>query len=151
MKKYLHFLLCANCEFVEKSVPSASLSLAVSLALSPTLQKTESNTSFSQFLSADDHMCCGFDQALGTSVCSHPLSLLSSTHFLIQQKYVLMCVSVCVCVCVCVSTGHSVGVRGLMSPGGSEVKEVMAAMLLEFHMRASLSCLRFVKFTLASL
>lgn len=38
-----------------------------------------------------------------------------------------------------------------MSPEGSEVKEVMATVLLEFHMRALFSCPSFVKFTLASL
>lgn len=52
--------------------------------------------SFSHFLSADDHMCAGFSQALGTSVCSHPLSLLSSAYYLIQHKYLVVCKCVCV-------------------------------------------------------
>lgn len=56
--------------------------------------------SFSHFLSDDDHLCVGFSQALGTSVNSHPLSLLSSAHNLLQQKYAAVCLIVCACASV---------------------------------------------------
>lgn len=54
-------------------------------------------------------MCAGFSQALGTSVFSHPLSLLSSAHFLIQQKYVMVCVYVYV---LGLEVNESWGVKG---------------------------------------
>lgn len=74
-------------------------------------------------------MRVGFAQALGTSVCLHPLSLLSSANVLIKPKCLLMfahmCVSLraCVCVCVCAREHQCYHSQrpldlGLMSPGG---------------------------------
>lgn len=86
-----------SCRFKEKSV------LSLTISLSPTPKDRESNMSFSHFLSAYDHLCVGFTQAFGTSVYSHPLSLLSSAQYLLKHKYV----------CVCVwQAGHCVWLRG---------------------------------------
>lgn len=114
-RKYVNVMFCKG--FMEKSVLCLYLSLCLSLCSHP---ETESNTSFFHFLSADDHMCAGFTLLLDTSVCSHPLSLLSSTHFfLIKQQSV----SVRVCLCVwgseerCCHTHRPLRQdKGLMSP-----------------------------------
>lgn len=90
-KKHLHFLNFKHCGLIEKSLLSPSSSIP------PTPKDGESNMSFSHFLSAHDHLCVGFSQALGTSVYSHPLSLLSTAHYLHQQKNVEHHVCACVC------------------------------------------------------
>lgn len=105
--------------------------------------------SFSHFLSADDHLCVGFSQALGTSVYSHPLSLLSSAHFLRQQKYA--CVSSGEECCYHTGTGHAVCFRVNESWGVKSQEGATATVSLEFHIRATFSCPNFVKFILASL
>lgn len=68
--------------------------------MSPTPKDTESKHEFLSLPLCWWPSVCWFQPGTCRTVNSHPLSLLSSAHNLLQQKYVAVCLIVCACASV---------------------------------------------------